>query len=185
MTIAIIFIVAIAVAAVVGFVIYSQSQSRKRTGSLRDRFGPEYDRTIMQNGTSRRNAERELEARQKRVERLHIKPLGETQRQDYTERWRVIQVHFGDDPTTSVREADQLVGNVMTARGYPMSTWDQRAADVSVDHPLVVSNYRTAHDISTRMNAGRATTEDLRQAMVHYRALFDDLLAPEPVGARS
>jgi hypothetical protein len=183
MTLAIIIIAALIAAAVVGYFVYAGSQ-KKRTGNLKGRFGPEYDRTVAAS-SGRKQAEADLAARQKRVEKLHIKPLGENQRQDYLERWRIIQVHFVDDPITSVRDADRLVGNAMTARGYPMATWDQRAADVSVDHPLVVANYRSARDISRLMEAGTATTEQLRQAMVHYRTLFEDLLAPEAVGARS
>lgn len=185
MTLAIIIIIAVAViaAAIIGYVLYAVNQ-KKHTGELKGRFGPEYDRTVAASG-GRKPAEADLAARQKRVERLDIQPLGETQRQDYVERWRIIQVGFVDGPAESVRDADRLVGDAMTARGYPMATWDQRAADVSVDHPEVVTNYRAGHDISQAMEAGKATTEQLRQAMVHYRTLFEDLLAPEPAGARS
>lgn len=183
MTIEIIIIVAVIAAAIVGYLLYAANR-RKHTGELKGRFGPEYDRTVAASG-SRKPAEADLVARQKRVEGLDIQPLSETQRLDYVERWRVIQVRFVDDPTASVRDADELVGNVMTARGYPMATWDQRADDVSVDHPQVVANYRAGHDISQAMEAGKATTEQLRQATVHYRTLFDELLAPEAVGARS
>jgi hypothetical protein len=182
MTIAIIVIVAIALIAIAGFVWYTQSQ-KKHTGELRGRFGSEYDRTVAQRG-GRKEAERELDRREERVKRLDIRPLGEAQRQTYAEQWRVVQVRFVDDPSNAVRQADQLVGEVMTARGYPMSAWDQRAADVSVDHPDVVSNYRAGHGIYEQVDAGTANTEDLRQAMVHYRTLFEELLAPEPVGAR-
>lgn len=183
MTIAIIIIAALMAAAIIGGVLYVQNQ-KKHTGKLKGRFGPEYDRTVASTG-GRKQAEADLDERQKRVEKLHIKPLGETQRQDYVERWRIIQVRFVDDPTVAVRNADELVGNVMTTRGYPMATWDQRAADVSVDHPQVVANYRAARDISQTMEGGKATTEQMRQAMMHYRTLFEDLLAPEAVGARS
>jgi hypothetical protein len=182
MTLAIIIIVAVIAAAIIGYVLFAANQ-KKHTGELKGRFGPEYDHTVATSG-GRKQAEQDLSARQKRVEKLELRPLGETQRQDYGERWRVVQAHFVDDPATSLRDADQLVGDTMTARGYPMAAWDQRAADVSVDHPQVVDNYRAAHDISA-MPAGKATTEQLRQAMVHYRTLFEDLLAPEPVGAHS
>ncbi len=182
MTFTIIIIVAAIAAAMIGYLLYAANR-RKHTGELKGRFGPEYDRTVAASG-GRKPAEADLAAREKRVEKLDIKPLGETQRQDYIERWRVIQARFVDDPATSVRDADKLVGDTMTARGYPMATWDQRAADVSVDHPQVVDNYRAGHDISA-MPAGKATTEQLRQAMVHYRTLFEELLAPEAVGARS
>jgi hypothetical protein len=182
MTFAIIIVVAIIAAAIIGYVLFAANQ-KKHTGELKSRFGPEYDHTVAASG-GRKQAEQDLSARTKRVDKLDIRPLGETQRQDYIERWRIIQVRFVDDPATSVRDGDQLVGDTMTARGYPMAAWDQRAADVSVDHAQVVDNYRAAHDISA-MPAGKATTEQLRQAMVHYRTLFEDLLAPEPVGAHS
>jgi predicted nucleic acid-binding protein len=183
MTLAIIIIVAVIGAAIIGYAVYIVNR-RKHTGELKGRFGPEYDRTVAASG-GRKPAEADLTAREKRVEKLDIQPLGETQRRDYAERWRTIQVRFVDDPAASVRDADQLVGNVMTARGYPMATWDQRAADVSVDHPEVAANYRAGHDISQLMAGGKATTEQLRQAMVHYRTLFEELLAPEAVGAPS
>jgi predicted nucleic acid-binding protein len=186
MTIAIIIIiVAVIAAGIIGYVLYARNQ-KKHTGELKGRFGPEYDRAVDDSG-GRKQAEQDLTARQKRVEKLNIQPLGETQRQDYVERWGTIQVRFVDDPTTSVRDADGLVASVMKARGYPMATWDQRASDVSVDHPEVVANYRAGHETSQAMEAGKATTEQLRQAMVHYRTLFEDLLAPEPepVGASS
>ena len=182
MTLAIIIIVAAIAAATIGYLLYAANR-RKHTGELKGRFGPEYDRTVAASG-GRKPAEADLAAREKRVEKLDIRPLGETQRQDYGERWRVVQAHFVDDPATSLRDADKLVGDTMTARGYPMATWDQRASDVSVDHPEVVANYRAGHDISA-MPAGKATTEQLRQAMVHYRTLFEELLAPETAGARS
>ncbi|MEX0682624.1 MAG: hypothetical protein WD904_01035 [Dehalococcoidia bacterium] len=185
MTLGIIIIIVVAAiaVAVLGYLLYAVNQ-KKHTGELKGRFGPEYDRTVEASG-GRKEAEQDLAARQERVEKFDIRPLGETQRQDYVERWRVIQVRFVDDPVASLRDADALVGDVMTARGYPMATWDQRAADVSVDHPEVVANYRAGHETSQAMEAGTATTEQLRQAMVHYRKLFEDLLlAPEPVGAR-
>jgi len=181
MTPVIIIIVAVIAASIIGYALYVANQ-KKHTGDLKGRFGPEYDHTIAASD-GRKQAEQDLAARQKRVEKLDIRPLGETQRQDYIERWRVIQARFVDDPLASVRDADHLVGDTMTARGYPMATWDQRAADVSVDHPQVVENYRAGHEISQTMEAGQATTEQLRQAMVHYRTLFEDLLAPELVGA--
>jgi predicted nucleic acid-binding protein len=183
MTLAIIIIVAVIAAAIIGYVVYTTNQ-KKHTGQLKGRFGPEYDRTIAESN-GRKQAEQDLAARQRRVEKLDIQPLGETQRRDYGERWRVTQLRFVDDPTASLRDPDQLVGSVMTARGYPMATWDQRASDVSVDHPEVVANYRSGHEISQAMEAGKATTEQLRQAMVHYLTLFEDLLAPEAVGARA
>jgi hypothetical protein len=183
MTIAIIIIAAVIAAMVVGYLVYAANQ-KKHTGRLKGQFGPEYDRAVETSG-GRKEAEADLSARQERVEALDIHPLGETQRTDYVERWRVVQQRFVDDPSASLRDADQLVGEVMTTRGYPMARWDQRAADVSVDHPRVVENYRAGHQISKEMESGTASTEQLRVAMVHYRTLFEDLLAPEPVGAHS
>lgn len=183
MTLAIIIIVALIAAAIMGYVLLA-ARRKRHTGELKGQFGTEYDRTVAASG-GRKQAEQDLVARQERVDQLQIRPLEETQRRDYVERWHTIQVRFVDDPAASVRDADRLIGDVMTARGYPMATWDQRAADVSVDHPEVVANYRAGHDISRAMEAGEATTEQLRQAMVHYRTLFEELLAPEVVAARS
>jgi hypothetical protein len=148
---------------------------RRRTGQLRSRFGPEYDRTVDQEG-DRRAAEAELEARQRRVESLRIRPLGPDEAERFTTQWRQVQARFVDDPKGAIGDADDLIGGVMEARGYPVGDFEQRAADVSVDHPAVVEHYRAAHDIATRSGRGPADTEALRQAMVHYRALFDDLV---------
>jgi hypothetical protein len=147
----------------------------RRTQMLRARFGPEYDHTVRDVGDKRR-AEAALDARQKRVQRLHIKPLAESQLGRYREAWRAVQTRFVDDPKRAVAEADRLVADVMNARGYPVGDFEQNAADVSVDHPNVVTHYRAAHEIAGRSADGRAGTEDLRQALIHYRALFDDLL---------
>jgi hypothetical protein len=151
---------------------------RRRSSQLQGRFGPEYERTLDESG-SRREAESELAARQKRRDKLDIRPLRAASRDRYAESWRGVQTAFVDDPRGAVRDADGLVGRVMQERGYPMDDFEQQAADVSVDHPDVVSNYRSAHDISLRNDDGEATTEDLRQAMVHYRALFEELLVVE------
>jgi hypothetical protein len=148
---------------------------RRRSQHLRRRFGPEYDRVIQENRDPRR-AEQILETREKRVERLHIRPLVPQERDRFVEAWQKDQSRFVDDPKVAVLEADQLVCQVMAARGYPMAEFEQRAADVSVDHPHVVENYRAAAEIAQRQKRGEATTEDLRQAMVYYRKLFDELL---------
>ena len=155
---------------------------KRRTDELRGKFGPEYERLARERGDSR-HAERELESRVERVKQLHIKPLTPESRQQFAEAWRSDQARFVDDPKGAVVEADRLVADLMQVRGYPVGDFEQRAADVSVDHPHVVQNYRTAHDIAVREKRGEASTEDLRVAMVHYRALFDDLLdavEPEP-----
>jgi len=147
---------------------------RRRTERLRDQFGPEYDRTVEQTD-DRRRAEADLEARRERVESLDIRPLAPGDAARFGDRWRIVQALFVDDPARAVAQADQLIGEVMRARGYPVGDFEQRAADISVEHPQVVDHYRVAHRISTR--EGRdPDTEALRQAFVHYRALFADLL---------
>jgi hypothetical protein len=156
---------------------------RRRTESLRTHFGPEYDRTVDEAGGSR-DAESELERRRQRRAQLDIRPLPPGARSRYAEEWRSVQARFVDDPSGAVAQADVLVTQVMRERGYPMDDFDQRAADVSVDHPAVVGDYRSAHEISQRSDAGNAETEDLRQAMVHYRALFEDLLEEDAGEAR-
>jgi hypothetical protein len=148
---------------------------RRRTDRLRERFGPEYERTV-DVAEDRGRAESELEARQQRVDSLDIRPLSGPDRARFGERWRVIQALFVDDPTMAVDQADTLIGEVMRARGYPVGDFEQRAADISVDHPQVVDHYRTAHRIAQRRIAGAIDTEELRQAFVHYRALFGELL---------
>lgn len=148
---------------------------RRRSEHLRRDFGPEYDRAVEERG-DRSEAERELEGRQERVRQLHIHPLPPTEREEFSAAWTQVQKRFVDSPAEAVGEADRLVSEVMQRRGYPIADFEQRAADVSVDHPRVVENYRAAHALADRSRNGRATTEDLRQAMVHYRTLFDDLL---------
>jgi hypothetical protein len=148
---------------------------KKRSQQLRNRFGPEYDRVVQESG-DRRRAETELERREKRVERLRIRSLSANDLRRFTEAWRSVQAQFVDDPKGAVKEADRLMGEVMQARGYPVADFEQRAADVSVDHPRLVENYRAAHDIATRDKRGEANTEDLRQALVYYRGLFEELL---------
>jgi hypothetical protein len=148
---------------------------RQRSLRLRERFGPEYERTRAEIGDVRR-AEAVLAAREKRVGKLHIRALAPAEASRFGEVWRHIQTLFVDDPKGAITEADHLVNEVMTAKGYPMADFDQRAADVSVDHPVVVDHYRAARAIAVRNDAGGASTEELRQAVIHYRALFEDLL---------
>ena len=177
-------IVAIVVIAifVLGAIAWAWSQQR-RSSMLRDRFGSEYDHTTSETG--RRQGERALEERQKRVEKLHIRDLSTEQLQTFGRDWRNVQNHFVDDPEKSVVEADDLVQKVMDARGYPLAGFDRQAEDISVDHPDVVSNYRAAHEIADAGRKHEATTEDLRQAMIHYRALFADLLGTGRAAAES
>jgi len=168
-------LIAIAIIAVAfGVIMFIQYQRSKR---LRGQFGPEYDRLVKDRGDQRK-AEEEMLRREKRLEKFHIRELNGGEVERFSESWRRVQARFVDAPREAVGEADRLVRDVMATRGYPMSDFDQRAADISVDHPRVVENYRAAHDIAARDAAGRANTEDLRQAMVHYRALFEELLGP-------
>jgi hypothetical protein len=173
MTTQIVILVLIAVAAIAfAVVMYMQ---RERTRRLHNKFGSEYDRLVQDRG-DRRKAEAELLDRQKRIEKFSLRELSPGEVDRFTTSWRNIQAEFVDAPREAVAHADRLVQEVMTTRGYPMSNFEQRAADISVDHPRVVDNYRSAHAIAERDSRGQANTEDLRQAMVHYRALFEDLL---------
>jgi hypothetical protein len=150
--------------------------ARRRTSArLQDQFGPEYDRTVRERG-DRRKAERELAERDHRVRKLTIRSLAPTERSRYVELWHAQQERFVDNPQSAVSDADHLVEEVMRVRGYPVGEFEQNAADISVDHPLVVEEYRAGHDIAVRQRQGRASTEDLRNAMLHYRRLFEDLL---------
>jgi hypothetical protein len=167
-------VIVIAVVVVVALVAAAASRTRRRK-QLQAGFGPEYDRTVESAG-GRREAERELTERQERREQLDIRELAPAAQQRYVESWREVQTRFVDDPGLSVREADRLVQSVMGERGYPTDDFEQRAADVSVDHPHVVEHYRAAHTVWAANERGQASTEDLRQALVHYRALFDELL---------
>lgn len=170
--------VVIAVAAIVLIGLLAWAATRKRrTDQLRDRFGPEYERTVGEAG-DRRTGESELLDRQKRREELDVRPLQPAARERYTASWQETQRRFVDAPADAVREADALVNQVMRERGYPIDDFEQRAADISVDHPHLVENYRSARAIAERSGSGKASTEDLRQALVHYRALFDELLEP-------
>ena len=159
---------------------------KRRTKQLRTQFGgAEYDRAVEEGGT-RRQAEAGLKERTERVESLKIRALAPGDRARFVESWSRIQARFVDGPGGAVTEADQLLGDVMSTRGYPVSDFEQRAADISVDHPLVMENYRTAHEIAVRHTRGQANTEDLRQAMIHYRTLFEELVGqPELASAKA
>jgi len=151
---------------------YAQRQRRVR---LRTHFGPEYERTVRETGSPAK-AEALLAERAKRVRDLKIRRLSREQAENFDREWRRIQGMFVDDPDGAVAAADRLVGEVMSARGYPIEDFDTRAADLSVEHPRVVENYRIARSLAVRRGRGEAGTEELRQAVVNYRALFDDLL---------
>jgi hypothetical protein len=148
---------------------------RNSTASLRKKFGPEYDRAVLVHGTGRK-AEAKLEDRRARVEKLTFRDLDPAERERFLKQWDSIQSRFVDSPKGAVAEADDLLSSLMKARGYPVSDFDQRAADISVDHPRVVENYRSAHEIALRVGKDAATTEDLRTAMIHYRSLFEELV---------
>ncbi len=163
----------VAVAAIVAAVwMYLQ---KKRTERLQSRFGPEYDRLAAVEG-DRGRAEKTLHEREKRVEKLNLVPLSPEDRDRFAGAWRLEQAGFVDNPQAAVANADRLVTEVMKARGYPMGDFEQQAADISVDHSLVVRNYRIAHDIALRDGGGETSTEELRTALLHYRMLFEDLL---------
>ena len=172
--------VVIAVLAVAWFAL----TSRRRRG-LQERFGPEYDHAVETTG-DRRTAESQLREREQLHERLDVRELTPAARDRYFEQWRAVQVRFVDTPGEAVREADTLVQQVMRDRGYPVDDFDTRADVISVDHPHVVENYRAAHGVWAANERGEATTEDLRQSLVHYRSLFEELLgrgaaADEPI----
>lgn len=169
--VAAVIVIALVVIAVIAFA----TSRKRRSMKLKQRFGPEYDRVLREEGDPRK-AEGVLEFRQKRREKFKVRALSASDRTNYETRWREVQARFVDDPAEAVTVAESLVTDVMQTRGYPIGEFEQRAADLSVDYPVIVDNYRAAHAIAARHGAGQASTEDLRQAMVHYRALFQELL---------
>src|SRR5260221_278302 len=169
----VIWIIGAIVVAAVAIIAFMWRQ--RRSAHLHQRFGPEYDRAVEQKRDVRA-AEADLEARARRVDKLHIKPLTPSDASAFGTAWRKIQGEFVDDPKGAVTQADRLIGEVMRARGYPLDDFEQRANDLSVDHPAFVSNYRAAREIALRHARGQASTEDLRQAMMFHRSLFDELL---------
>jgi hypothetical protein len=177
-------LIALAVVVVLVIVVAVALYVRKRkntTAELRSRFGPEYERAVQQHG-SERKAEAKLADRETRVEMLKIRDLDATERERYLAQWQATQSRFVDYPKGAVTEADELVCSLMQTRGYPVADFDQRAADISVNHPRVVENYRSAHSIALRLGKGEASTEELRTAMIHYRSLFDELVQVQTPG---
>jgi len=171
-------LIVLTVAAVLVVVVLAWLYARRRkttTAELRQRFGPEYEQALRQHGSQRR-AEAQLSDRQRRVEKLEIRDLDPAERERFSGQWHALQSRFVDDPKGAVTEADALVSSLMQTRGYPVADFDQRAADISVDHPGVVANYRSAHEIALRLGRGEANTEDLRTATIHYRSLFEELV---------
>jgi hypothetical protein len=177
--IAMLVVVVIAVIAVAAFLVL-----QNRTKKLRARFGPEYDRAVAETG-NKFKAEAELEKVERRVSRYPLKPLTGADRDRFQQTWRAIQARFVDDPAGAFAQADQLLGDVMLAHGYPPSDFENRATEISVDHATVVDQYRAGHEIAVRHSQQQATTEDLRKGMVHYRALFEELMREEPAPLRA
>jgi len=159
------------------------SARRRRSKRLHDQYGPEYDRTVQAMGGEKK-ARTELEERRKRVEALDIRPLSVSERERYLADWTAVQSKFVDEPGQAIVDADHLITQVMSTRAYPVSDFEQRAADVSVNYPALVSNYRAAREIAVKNEQHQADTEELRQAMIHYRSLFEELLGPEAVAAK-
>jgi hypothetical protein len=178
----------IVIAAVVVLIIVAVAavliSRQRRSARLRSEFGPEYSRTVGDAG-GRRAAEAELDERKKRVHSYELHPLSASDRDAFVDTWRKVQAEFVDNPRGAVARADELLTNIMAVRGYPMADFEQRSADLSVDHPEVVQNYRAGHEIAIKPAEGQAGTEDLRQAMIHYRALFDELVERPQVQAQA
>ena len=177
-------VIVIVLIIVVAVALYMRNR-RKTTAGFRKRFGSEYDRAVLEHG-SERKAETKLADRETRVENLKIRALTAAERGRFSADWQSVQSRFVDHPKSAVTEADELVSSLMQARGYPVADFDQRAADISVDHPRLVENYRSAHGVAVRLGRDEASTEDLRTAMIQYRSLFDELVEEQaPVGIKS
>jgi hypothetical protein len=181
-------LVAVAIVFAVTALVAMQRRARLRRAALKERFGPEYDRAVEQLGNPAR-AERELAYRAERVDHFRFHDLSAADRRLFTESWRSIQLKFVDEPAVAVTSANELINQVMRARGYPVEHFEQRVADLSVEHPNVIQHYRAAHELSRSVHNGTVDTEQLRQALVHYRMLFTDLLqegagAPVPLDYR-
>jgi hypothetical protein len=169
-------LIAIIVAVVALFIVAAVIITRQRKSKhLKEQFGPEYDRAVEQHGNAR-HAEAVLIDREKRVEKFALRPLTPSDRERYAEDWAAIQRRFVDDPSNAVTQADTLVNTVLAARGYPIGDFEQRAADISVNYPTLVQNYRSAREVMARHTQSQTSTEDLRLAMVNFRSLFDELL---------
>jgi hypothetical protein len=173
-------VVAMVLIIVVAVALYVRNR-RKTTAGFRKRFGSEYDRAVLEHG-SEHKAEAKLADRETRVENLKIRALTVAERGRYSADWQSVQSRFVDHPKSAVTEADELVSSLMQARGYPVADFDQRAADISVDHPRLVENYRSAHGVAVRLGRDEASTEDLRTAMIQYRNLFDELVQEQSAG---
>ncbi len=171
-------IAVVVVLAVVGVILGSVFARRRRSEQFKDRFGPEYDHAVEAMG-SEKKAQADLGERQKHVDALDIRPLSAGDRERYRTEWAGVQSTFVDEPGEAIMHADRLITEVMQLRAYPVSDFDQRAADISVSYPALVSNYRAARAIALKNKQNQADTEELRQAMIHYRSLFEELLGTE------
>jgi uncharacterized protein YneF (UPF0154 family) len=175
-----IIIIVVVVVVIVGVILGLVFSRRKRSDQLQEKFGPEYDRTVQTMGGEKK-AQTELNERQKYVEALDIRPLSVSERDRYLAEWTAVQSQFVDEPGQAIVDADRLIMEVLQIRGYPVSDFEQRAADISVNYPALVTNYRGAREIANKNKLGQANTEELRQAMIYYRSLFEELLKTEPV----
>jgi len=180
-TVALFILALVLVAAAVAVLLFVQ-HSRKRHLVIQRRFGPEYERAVAEYGSAER-ADRALSDRARRVAKYEIRELDPRTQQRFSQKWRQVQARFVDEPSRAVQEADDLIVTVMHARGYPMEDFEHRLADLSVDHPDVVQHYRAARALADANREGRANTEELRQAFIHFRALFADLLELAPLAA--
>ena len=176
----IIIVTVILVLVIVGAIMGPIFARRRRSARFQDKFGPEYDRSVQTQG-SEKNAQTELNERQKHVDTLTIRPLSKSERERYLADWAAVQAKFVDQPGQATVEADHLIMEVMQLRDYPVSDFEQRAADISVNYPALVTNYRAARETAIRNEHHQAGTEDLRKAMINYRSLFDELLKSETV----
>jgi hypothetical protein len=176
-------IIVVLVLVIIGVIVGLAFARRGRSGRLHEKFGPEYDRTVQAMGGEKK-ARAELEERRKHVEALDIRPLSESERGRYLADWAAVQSKFVDDPGQAIVDADHLIMQVMRTRAYPVSDFEQRAADISVNYPALVSNYRAAREIAIKNEQQQADTEELRQAMIHYRSLFEELLGTEAAAVK-
>ncbi len=176
-------IAVVLVLVIIGAILGVASARRRRSERLHDQLGPEYDRTVQAMGGEKK-AQTELEERRKHVEALDIRPLSVSERERYLADWTAVQSKFVDEPGQAIVDADRLIMQVMQTRAYPVSDFEQRAADISVNYPALVSNYRAAREIAVKNEQHQADTEELRQAMIHYRSLFEELLGTEPVAVK-
>ena len=174
-----IIIIVVAVVVILGVILGLIFSRRNRSKQLHEKFGPEYDRTVQTMGGEKK-AQTELNERQKHVKTLDIRPLSVNERDRYLAEWTAVQSKFVDEPGKAIIDADRLIMEVMQLRGYPVSDFDQRAADISVKYPALVSNYRGAREIAIKNKENTANTEELRQALIYYRSLFDELLKIDP-----